>query len=175
MDAHLLIERQRPAGLIARIQMPNMPSLPNRRTRRNTACAMLFVWLFALASGVANACLLEPHGVHDHGSPLSHLSASGTTPGLAGDHAQGLAHDDGDSDPGAGPAKESCLKACDDGSQSLLKHAYGFDFPDPGLTPFVAAAWAAEVQVAPASGRAHDFRLPERGPPLRVLFSRLAL
>ena len=155
--------------------MPNMPSLPNSRTRRNTACAMLFVWLFALASGVANACLLEPHGIHDHGSPLSHLFASGTTPGLAGDHAQGLAHDDGDSDPGAGPAKESCLKACDDGSQSLLKHAYSFDFPDPGLTPFVTAAWAAEVQVAPASGRAHDFRLPERGPPLRVLFSRLAL
>ena len=181
MDARLLIERQRPAGLIARIQMPNMPSLPNRRTRRNTACAMLFVWLFALASGVANACLLEPHGVHDHGSPLSHLSASGTTPGLAGNHAQGLAHDDGNSDSGPGsehgpaPAKESCLKACDEGSQSLLKHAYSFDFADPGLAPLMAAAWAAEVHLAPASGRPHDFRLPERGPPIRVLFSRLAL
>ena len=95
MDARLLIERQRPARLIARIRipnmpnMPNMPSLPNSRTRRNTACAMLFVWPFALASGVANACLLEPHGVDDHWSPLSHLSASGTTLGLAGDHAQG--------------------------------------------------------------------------------------
>ena len=177
MDARLLIERQRPAGLIARIQIPNtpnMPSLPNSRTRRYTACAMLFVWLFALASGVANACLLEPHGVDDHGSPLlSHLSASGTTPGLAGDHAQGLAHDDGDSGPA--PVKQSCLKACDEGSQSLLKHAYSFDFADPGLAPFVAAAWAAEVQVAPALGRAHDFRLPERGPPIRVRFSRLAL
>ncbi|MEP6876932.1 MAG: hypothetical protein ABI887_21440 [Burkholderiales bacterium] len=173
MDARLLIERQRPAGLIARIQMPNMQSLPNIRTRRNTACAMLFVWLFALASGVANACLLEPHGVHDHGSPLSHPSASGTTLGMAGDHAQGLAHDDGASDPG--PTKESCLKACDEGSQSLLKHAYSFDFADPGLAPLVAAAWAAEVHLAPASGRLHDFRLPERGPPIRVLFSRLAL
>ena len=162
-----------------------MPSLPSSRTRRNTACAMLFVWLFALASGVVNACLLEPHGVHDHGSPLSHLFASGTTPGWAGDLAQSLAHDDGDFDPGPGPgprpapgpgpAKESCLKACDEGSQSLLKHAYGFDFADPGLAPFVAAAWAAEVHLAPALGRPHDFRLPERGPPIRVLFSRLAL
>ena len=157
--------------------MPNMPSLPNSRTRRNTACAMLFVWLFALALGVANACLLEPHGVHDHGSPLSHPSASGTTPGLAGDHAQGLAHDDGggDSDPVPAPAKESCLKACDEGSQSLLKHAYSFDFADPGLAPLVAAAWAAEVHLSPASGLRHDFRLPERGPPVRVRFSRLAL
>ena len=154
-----------------------MPSLPNSRTRRNTACAMLFVWLFALASGVANACLLEPHGAHDHGSPLSHLSASGTTLGLAGDHAQGFAHDDGDSDPGPGPApaKESCLKACDDGSHSLLKQAYSFDLADPGLAPLVAAAWAAEVHLAPASGRPHDFQLPERGPPVRVRFSRLAL
>ena len=177
MDAHQLIERQRPAGLIARIQMPNMPSLPNRRTRRNTACAILFVWLFALASGVANACLLEPHSVHDHGSPLSHLFASGTTLGLAGDHAQGLAHDDGDSDsdPGPGPAKESCLKACDEGSQSLLKHAYSIDFADPGLAPLVATAWAAKVHLSRASGRPHDFRLPERGPPIRVLLSRLAL
>ena len=173
MDARLLIERQRPAGLIARIQMPNVPSIPNIRTRRNTACAMLSVWLFALASGAANACLLEPHGVHDHGSPLSHLSASGTTLGLAGDHAQGLAHDDGDSD--SGPAKESCLEAYDEGSQSLLKHAYNFDFADPGLAPLMAAAWAAEVHLAPGSGRPHDFRLPERGPPIRVLFSRLAL
>ena len=175
MDARLLIERRRPAGLIARIQMPNMPSLSNMRTRRNTACAMLFVWLFALASGVANACLMEPHGVHDHGSPLSHPSASGTTLGLAGDHAQGLAHDDDDSDRGPGPATESCLKACSEGSQSLLKHAYSFDFADPGLAPLVAAAWAAEVHLAPAPGRPHDFRLPERGPPIRVLFSRLAL
>ena len=153
-----------------------MPSLPNSRTRRYTACAMLFVWLFALASGVTNACLLEPHGVDDHGSPVSQLSASGTTPGLAGNHAQGLAHDDGDSDSGGpGPAKESCLKACDEGFQSLLKHAYSFDFADPGLGTLVAAPWAAEVHLAPASGRPYDFRLPERGPPIRVLFSRLAL
>ena len=153
--------------------MQNLPSLPNSRTRRNTACAMLFVWLFALASGVANACLLEPHGVDNHRPALSHLSASDTKPGLAGDHAQGLAHDDGESGPA--PAKESCLKACDEGSQSLLKHACSFDFADPGLAPLVAAAWVAEVHLAPASGLPQHFRLPERGPPIRVLFSRLAL
>jgi hypothetical protein len=152
--------------------MPNMPTLSSTRTRRNTACVMLFMWLFALASGVANVCLLEPRGIHDHGSPLSHLSATGTTLGIAGDHAEGIAHDDGD--PGTGPTRESCLKACDEGSQSLLKHASRFDLPDPGLAPFVAAAWAVEVHIAPAPGRAHDFRLPERGPSIRVLFSRLA-
>ena len=153
--------------------MPKMPSLPNTRTRRNTACAMLFVWLFALASGLANACLLEPHGVHDHGSPLSHTSDTGTALGVAWEHAQGLTHDHGDSDTGL--AKESCLKACDDCSQTLLKHASSVDLVDPGLAPVVAAAWAAEVHVTPAPGQTHDFRPPERGPPIRVLFSRLAL
>ncbi len=153
--------------------MANMPSLPNTRTRRNTACAMLFVWLFALASGAANACLLEPHGAHDHGAPLSHLAVEDSALGVTGHHADGVAHSDDDSD--SMPSKESCQKACDEGSQSLLKHATGFDLVDPGLAPFVAVAWAAEVPMAPASGRAHNFRLPERGPPIRVLFSRLAL
>ena len=120
------------------LQMPNMPSLSNIRTRRNTACVMLFVWLFALASGVANACLLEPHRVHDHGLPLSHMSATGATLGIAGDHAESFAHDDGDSD--TGPAKKSCLKACDEGSQSLLKNPSSFDLADPGLPPLVAGA-----------------------------------
>ena len=171
------IKWQRPARLIARIPMPNMPSLPNTRTRRNTACAMLFVWLFALASGLVNACLLQPHDGGAHAPALSHPSATGNALGMAGDHAEGLTHDDGDADTGL--ARESCLKACDDGSQTLLKHASSVDLADPGLAPFVAAAWGAawgaEVQVAPAPGRAHDFRLPERGPPIRVLFSRLAL
>ena len=157
--------------------MPNLPSLPTTRTRRNTACAIVFVWLFALASGVANACLLEAHGVRDHGSALWRPSATGTAPGMARDRAEGLTHDithdDGNSD--AGPAKESCLKACDDGSQTLPKHASSFDLADPGLAPFVAAAWAVEVHVAPAPVRARDFRLPQRAPPIRVLFSRLAL
>ena len=105
MDARLPIDRQRIAGLIARIQMPNLPSLPNTRTRRNTACVMLFVWLFALASGLANDCLLEARGIGDHASPLSHPSATGTPLGIAGDHAEGPTQDDGDSDTAS--AKES--------------------------------------------------------------------
>ena len=153
--------------------MPNMPTLPNTRTRRNAAYGMLFVWLFAMASGVANACLLDAHGTHDRASPQSHRSAAVATPGIAGDHAEGLTSDHSDSD--TGPTKESCLRACDEGSQSLLKHSSGFDFADPALAPFVAVAWSDGMHVAPASSRAHDFRLPERGPPLRVLFSRLAL
>ena len=153
--------------------MSNMPSLPNTSTRRTTACAMLFVWLFALASGLANACLLEPHGVHDHGSPPSQRAPDDAALGDTARHADGVAHSGDESDNM--PSKESCLKTCDEVSQTLLKHASSFDLVDPGLAPFVAVAWAAEVHVTPAPGRAHDFRLPERGPPIRLLFSRLEL
>jgi len=159
--------------------MPNTPSLPNSRTRCHTAGVMLFVWLFALASGLANACMMEPQGVRDHGSALSHPSATGTVLGSAGHDGEGLTHDmtqdDGDSDTGL--VKQSCLKVCHDASQTLLKHASSVDSAGPGLAPFVHAAWAAEEHVALgcAPERAHDFQLPERGPPIRVLFSRLAL
>jgi len=111
---------------------------------------MLFMWLFAMASGVANACLLEPHGVHDRGSPPSHLSNAGTTSGMAGERTEGLTHEDGDTEP----TKASCLKACDDGSQSLLKDSSNFELADPVVAPFVAAAWAVEAHIAPVSGRA---------------------
>ncbi len=153
--------------------MPNMLSLSNTSTRRTTARVMVFVWLFALASGLANACLLEPRVVRDHGSALMQPSATGTALGTAGDHAEGLGQDNGDADTAL--AKESCVKACDEGSQTLLKHASDFDVTNSGLAHLVAAAWAAEVLVAPAPGLAHDFRLHERGSPIRVLFSRLAL
>jgi len=153
--------------------MPNMPSLPNTSARRNTARLMLFVWLFALASGLANACLLQARGIGDPAPTLSNPSATGTTPEMAGVYSEGLTHDNGAADTAF--AKESCLKACNEGSQTLLKHASSVDLTNPGLTPFVAAVWAAEVHVASAPGRAHDFRLRQRGSPIRVLFSRLAL
>ena len=177
-DARWLFERPRSARLIVRIQMPNMHSLPNKSIRRNTAWGMLLVWVFALASGLVNACLLEPHGIRDHGPPPSHRAPEDGAPGLVAHHAidaADAADGDGDGDSDSMLAKESCLKACNEGSQTLLKQATGFDLVDPGLAPSVAAAWAAPVHTVPAFGRALDFRLPERGPPIRVLFSRLAL
>ena len=153
--------------------MQHMPLLPNAGTRRNIARAMLFVWLFALVSGLANACQLEPREIHHHGQPSSQQSSKDTALDVIGHQSDAHTHDDGDSDTGT--TKKSCLKVCDEGSQSLLKHASSFDLVDPGLAPFAAAAWAIQVRLAPALDRIDDFRLLERGPPIRVLFSRLAI
>ena len=145
----------------------------NNGTRRHTAWMMLLVWLFALASGAANACALEVRGSHSHGAPAVHLSATDVGLETASGHAAGTAHDEHDTDTES--TKESCLKACDAGSQSLLKQPSSLDSPHLERAPFAVTAWAAELDVSTLIGRAHDLRLPEHGPPVRVLFSRLAL
>jgi hypothetical protein len=41
-----------------------MKLFSNIRSKRSIAFIALLVWVFALASGVANACLLEARGTH---------------------------------------------------------------------------------------------------------------
>ena len=53
------------------------------RTQRSPAFVALLVWLFALASGVANACLLELPDRHSNAVRASHPTAK-----LVGDDLQ---------------------------------------------------------------------------------------
>lgn len=140
------------------------------RTNRYTALVVLMVWLFALGSGVANACLLEPAREHSSSQHASNADTPDAPAATAGhEHASG---DHGDHH---GPAKESCLKACDDGSQLLLKASVGVDQTDPGLAPFVTTLWTAEVPAVLALCRADVLQAPPLGPPVRIRYSRLAL
>lgn len=152
--------------------MQYMPPRSNTRTRRKTASLMLLLWLLALASGAANACMLEIPGGHSHQPPALQLSATGGALEMAEDSVGAAAHNDHYSV--TEPIREACLKACDDGSQTLLKLASSVDSPHPDRLPFLAIAWFAEVHVTTEFVRAYDL-IPERGPPARVLFSRLAI
>ena len=78
-------------------------------------------------------------------------------------------------DDDADASKESCLKACDDGSNAQIKLQTGVDLTDPGLAPFVVFAWSATIPVASASGRFDERQVPVVGPPFRVRYSRLTL
>ena len=132
------------------------------RTLRRTAFAVLLAWLFAVAAGVANACLLEapaPGAVVLQVAvlePVQHHAVAGDT-------------DDSDF------AKESCLKSCDGGTQALPKAQAGVDQSDPGPAPQVTTLWTTSTQPALALHRLDDLQLPIVGPPLRVRYSRLAL
>ena len=125
----------------------------NSCTKRHSAWMMVLVWLFTLAAGAANACVLEARASHNHGADT--------------------VYDEHDTDTQS--TKQSCLKACDAGAQSLLKQPSSLDSPHLKPVPFAVTAWAANLHVSTLVARAHDWRLPEHGPPVRVLFSRLAV
>lgn len=150
-------------------QPEEVKSFVDTRTKRNTAFAMLLVWLFAMASGVANACFLQSPEAH----PTSKVSAAITShahdgllshSGTAADH-----HEVSDS------SKESCLKACDEGAHTLLKAQSGVDHADPGPAPVIATLWTGSLQVVSVPRRMDDLAVPIVGPPLRVRYSRLVL
>lgn len=140
------------------------------RTKRNTALAMLLVWVFALASGVANACFLNEPG-HDSTAVKGSAARAKQAPAeLVADRGATAAHHDD-----AANTKESCLKVCEDGKHSLLKATAGVDQADPGPPPLVTTLWTGSMAFVLAPRRLNDLAIPILGPPLRVRYARLAL
>ena len=139
--------------------------------KRRIACAVLAVWIVTVASGVANACLLDIHGVHDHHAIGEHAATAHEPPVAQATHESDI----GDHDEDQALSKESCLKVCDDSSKFLPKPSFGFDLLDVQMAPPVASVWIATASLV-ASVRASDDRspaAPER--PARIRFLRLAL
>lgn len=134
----------------------------NRRASRTTTFLVLLVWLFALASGVANACLLEARGTHADDAQTAAASAG---------HAGAVASHGDD----ANGARESCEKFCSDGAQAPTTPALTVALPHTGLAPVVAVLWNPAAPLATAPHRVVDDPPPAAGPPIRVRFSRLAL
>lgn len=130
---------------------------------------MLLVWVFALVSGVANACLTEPRGelphAGTHASPADHAA-----PAAAEAHLAGPAQHDEHSD------KAPCQKSCDASSQTLLKQLPKVDSPDLQVLALAPHRHGVELLPAPqALVRAALAAVPPPSPPPRVQFSRLAL
>lgn len=147
-----------------------MKFFANTSIKRNTAFVVLLVWLFALASGVAKACLLEAPDAHSTAAKgLPATTDQGHVEWLARRGAGGGHHD------GADSTKESCLKVCNDGTHALPKACSGIDHLDPGPAALVATLWTATPPVFSALGRPDELAIPLIGPPFRVRYSRLAL
>ena len=148
-----------------------MMSFFSMHSKRRIACAMLAVWIVTVASGVANACLLDIHGVHDHHAIGEH---AGTT------HEPLVAqatHESDVEDPDKDQAlsKESCLKVCDDSSKFLPKPSFGFDVLDVQMAPPVASIWISRTPFVSAIRASYDRSPPAPERPARIRFLRLAL
>lgn len=141
----------------------------SRHHKRSIALAMLLVWVFALLSGVANACLTEPRGEPGHASP--HASRSGDPAPAALHH---LASDQ--SHHGEQLDTAPCQKSCDESSQTLLKQLPKLDTPGLQAAAHPPPTQTIDLHLVPAAlGRAALAALPPPSPPARVQFSRLAL
>ena len=135
-----------------------MPFLNRTRTKRNTIVVLL-MWVFALASGVANACMLERPGSYS-AAPVELFGHSSAVDGHDG---------------GSDFSKAPCLKVCDDGSRTLLAVYASGDRVDSGLAPWFATVWAASPQRTSVDDRRLDAARPIVGLALRVRYARLSL
>lgn len=148
-----------------------MNFFPSRQSRRRTAFAVLAMWLFALGTGWANACLLQQRGTHAHVQTEIAAPADSAIVVSAGHVGVDSAHDDA----GVGAGSKACQKVCDDESQTVVKLPSVFDLADVAMAPPVATLWAAFAPLPEAGVRAHEASAPSAGPPLRTRYSRLAL
>ena len=160
-----------PLSMNFRPSAPDMKLFSTARSKRHTAVAVLLVWLFALASGVANACLLEVPGLHADEATQA-LSQTAHAAGEWVGHGGPVANHHGESDT----SKASCLKVCGDGSQTLRNAHSGVDQTGLGPAPLVATlSWSASAQLSSVPRRLGELQPPVVGPPFRVRYSRLAL
>ena len=139
-----------------------MKLLSQARPNRKAAFFMLALWVFALASGVANACLLEDraHSGHVDSVKVAHERGSPEHLELAAHHSEET-------------SKAPCLKACDDGARALQYNGWA-DPGDPGSAPLVAILWDP-THVASAPHRVADPQPRIADPPQRIRYSRWEL
>ena len=148
-----------------------MKLLSNISAKRNTVLMVLLMWLFALASGMANACLLEVRQTHSHEDATAFFDAA-QVPVIVPAHAGAVADE---SAVGESQLNAPCLKVCDDGARSFPNQVSTVAHADPGPAPLVLVLWSATAPDVPALGQIDDEQPVTPGLPVRVRFSRLAI
>jgi len=144
-----------------------MSPFTNAPSKRRIASVMLVFWLFALGAGWANACILQERGTHVH----SATAVAAGAPAVSAGHAGVVGDHSTDSSPGQAP----CLKVCDDTSQSVVKWPSGLDLPALAMQVPISLTWSASVAALDAPQPDRIEHPARAGPPLRTLYSRLAI
>jgi hypothetical protein len=134
--------------------------ISDRRRLRRWATQLLLVWLFGLATGVANACV--------RGESVHHRTGSAAS-------ADSQKHHRGDEQPD--PAKATCLDFCEKSSIAALQLKVG----DDGLAAFGLVLPVSNTCTLRNLGGAGVGQLAvdsphlPGGPPPRIAFLRLTL
>jgi len=150
-----------------------------RQQLRHTACVTLFAWMFALLSGVANACLTQPKARAAPGSissqenPVVGGTSVPVTRQVQHVHHHGASVNQHDG-PGGHSATQGCLKFCADQSSAVTKTPAPQAEP-PGPVVVASAQWQSASHVAAASQWLHFERPASVGPPLFIRLLRLTI
>ena len=144
-----------------------MKHLSHASFTRNTAVVVLLLWVFALASGVANACLLEAHGVHTH---IDVMEAADDTATSEFAHGKVV-----EIDHQTDHSKTPCQNFCDEESKLLIKQHFSVSQPDLAPAPLIAVLWNSSGTTRLENLRKAGTQPAAYGLALRVRYSRLAL
>lgn len=154
-----------------RIDRLRMKDLSNARTKRNSAVALLLLWVFA----IANACAFDPlsiGGQFGSGGPSIFDAGDVVVPSVAGtDVVMGIAIDSSGSNRPEGP----CVDTSRFGPLSVVgilpdagsEHPIGFP---PAVTPLTMA-----ISIDLVQRQIDELRPLETAIPLRLRYARLTL
>lgn len=142
-------------------------------SRRRFAAAMLFVWIFALAAGIANAC--APGQAHGGAVPLAVAEHHHDEASNEQRHAGAPL---GDVVPSPGAPDAACQKFCDDERSTLnlpIKDlGSAADMLPVLLLQPTTLAWTSGDDRAVESPNA-PVPVRETGPPIPIRFLRLTI
>ncbi|MBN6746416.1 hypothetical protein JKG41_15380 [Acidithiobacillus sp. MC2.1] len=142
-----------------------MRSFIRPRLMRTTIWVVLGAWLFSFAASMANACLLEAEGVHEHRQHMENAAHRH----VEDEHGANSDHHDADS------SKAACLKVCDGAKQSPVQKPLTLTFDLVGAPASSFEPWSAIPAMDPIVDVYSIRSLPPPTPPPRLLFTRLAL
>ena len=145
-----------------------MKPFSNTFAKRKAVAMVLLTWLFALASGVANACLFETPTTHAH--VVAAASGEARVVDVMAGHTGAVA----DGDHASSSAEAPCLKVCDEISTALVSQPSQAQ-ADTGLAPLVRVLWPVAVADRVAPSQTGDPWPSATKLPLRLRYSRLAL
>ncbi|MDP1650009.1 MAG: hypothetical protein Q8M01_17660 [Rubrivivax sp.] len=147
-----------------------MSALTNTCTKRRTVLTVLLVWLFALGSGWANACLLQERGTHWLG-PTDDASPTAQAPHMSPGHVGA----DSEHAENSRAIKSDSLMVCSDDAQTIVTLTSSVGLMDVALAPPAALTSCEPLDAAEQANAWLALPPPGTGVPLRTLYSRLTL
>ena len=133
---------------------------------RGIARVMVLVWMFALTTSLANACVLSG-AVHSVSLGQVHAVEHAADGGIVGTGS--------DQDHEPGPAKAACQEFCDLEQVTVFKSQAPSGL-DAGAAPLLQAdLWPAPFARAAPRVSLAAYREPPPGPPVAIRFLRLTI